>query len=260
MPFTNNTLLETSILSSSQINYNNKNHRSSKRFRPLVQCNHINQLTNEQCTADGFMECAHCDQICCPIHITQHQDELKQLRDNLLEDASETYITLSEMQVTDSRKQLQSNLVLWKTRMLIKIERIYGKLLDDVEESFIKVSSDFEVTKKNLANEFEENVSSKLERLSNKCDFYPHELDELRLSLNEMHIRIREARTSMINIDFGNGNMCLLDSDDRFELTNNIESPKIMIQTKPDIERILNGSYLRQFNIEIDNDSNHIPP
>ncbi|CAF1664166.1 unnamed protein product [Rotaria magnacalcarata] len=226
MPFTNNTLLETSILSSSQINYNNKNHRSSKRFRPLVQCNHINQLTNEQCTADGFMECAHCDQICCPIHITQHQDELKQLRDNLLEDASETYITLSEMQVTDSRKQLQSNLVLWKTRMLIKIERIYGKLL---------------------------------ERLSNKCDFYPHELDELRLSLNEMHIRIREARTSMINIDFGNGNMCLLDSDDRFELTNNIESPKIMIQTKPDIERILNGSYLRQFNIEIDNDSNHIP-
>ncbi|CAF3292747.1 unnamed protein product [Rotaria socialis] len=259
MPFTNDTLLETSILSSSQINFNNKNHRPSKRFRPLVQCNHIDKLTNEQCTADGFMECVHCDQICCLIHITQHQDELKQLRDNLLEEASETYITLSEMQVTDSRKQLQSNLVLWKTRMLTKIERIYGKLLDDVEESFVKVSSDFEVIKKNLANEFEENVSSKLERLSSKCDFYPHELDELRLSLNEMHIRIREARTSMINIDFGNGNMCLLDSDDRFEFTNNIESPKITIQTKPDIERILNGSYLRQFNIEIDNDSNHIP-
>lgn len=74
-----------------------------------------------------------------------------------------------------------------------------------------------------------------------------------------MHIRIREARTSMINIDFGNGNSCLLDNDDRIEFTNYIESPKVIIQTKPDIERILNGSYLRQFNIENDNDSNHIP-
>ncbi|CAF4003395.1 unnamed protein product, partial [Rotaria sp. Silwood1] len=68
MSLTNDTLLETSMLSSSQINVD-KNHRSSKRFRPLVQCNHINQQTNEQCTADGFMECVHCDKICCLIHI-----------------------------------------------------------------------------------------------------------------------------------------------------------------------------------------------
>ncbi|CAF0774813.1 unnamed protein product [Rotaria sordida] len=258
MSLTNDTVLETSMLSSSQINIE-KNRRSSKRFRPSVQCNHINKQTNEQCTADGFMECVHCDQICCLIHITQHQDELKHLRDNLVEEASETYITLSEMQATDSREQLQSNLALWKKQMLNKIERIYDKLLEDIEQSFIKVSSNFELTKKTLANEFEENISTKLERLSTKCDFYPHELDELRLALNEMHIRIREARTSIINIDFGNGNTCLLDNDDTFEYNNNIESPKIIIQTKPDIERILNGSYLRQFNIEIDNDSNHIP-
>ncbi|CAF5071966.1 unnamed protein product, partial [Rotaria sp. Silwood1] len=129
----------------------------------------------------------------------------------------------------------------------------------DIEQSFIKVSSDFELTKTNLANEFEENISTKLERLSTKYDFYPHELDELRLSLDKMHIRIHEARISIINIDFGNGNTCLLDNDDTFEYNNNIESPKIIIQTKPDIERILNNSYIRQFNIEIDNDSNYIP-
>jgi hypothetical protein len=63
-----------------------------------------------------------------------------------------------------------------------------------------------------------------------------------------MDIRIRDARTSIINIDFGNGNIGLLDNDDSF-----IESPKIIIQTKPDIERILNGSYLRQFTFEIEN-------
>jgi hypothetical protein len=74
-----------------------------------------------------------------------------------------------------------------------------------------------------------------------------------------MYIRIRDARTSIINIDFGNGNPCLIDNDDSFEYDNNIESPKIIIQTKPDIERILNDSYLRQFHIEIENTSNHIP-
>jgi hypothetical protein len=110
-----------------------------------------------------------------------------------------------------------------------------------------------------LANEFDENISSKLERLSTKCDFYPHELDELRLSLDEIDIRIRDARTSIINIDFGNGTNCLLDNNEAFEYDNDIESPKIIIQTKPDIERILNGSYLRQFNIEIETNSNYIP-
>jgi len=80
----NETLLETSIFSSSQIN-GDRNQRSSKRFRPSVQCNHIDKQTTEQCTADGFMECVHCDKICCLMHITQHQDELRQLRDNLVE-------------------------------------------------------------------------------------------------------------------------------------------------------------------------------
>jgi hypothetical protein len=119
----NDSLFETSIYSSSQIS------RSSKRFRPLVQCNHINKQTNERCTADGFMECVHCDQICCLNHITQHQDELKQYRDDLVQEASETYITLSELQVNDTREELQSNLSLWRKRMLNKIEQIYDALL-----------------------------------------------------------------------------------------------------------------------------------
>jgi hypothetical protein len=106
-----------------------KTHRSSKRFRPSVQCNHINRQTHEQCTSDGFMECVHCDKICCLIHITEHQDELRQLRDNLVEEANDIYLTLSEMQVTDTRDELQSNLSLWKKRMLNKIEQIYDKLL-----------------------------------------------------------------------------------------------------------------------------------
>ncbi|UJR35141.1 hypothetical protein I4U23_027912 [Adineta vaga] len=246
--------LETSIFSSSQLN-----RRSAKRFRPLIQCNHINNQTKEQCSADGFMECVHCDKICCLFHITQHQDELKQIRDQLVEEASETYLTLSEMQVTDTREQLQENLILWKKRMFNKIERIHHQLLDDVEQSFIKVNSEFELKKKNLIHDFDENISTKLERLSLKYDFYPHELDDLKMSLNEMFSRIRDARTSIINIDFGNGNPCLLDDDESFEYENNIESPKIIIQTKPDIERILNGSYLRQFQLENDNSTNHIP-
>jgi hypothetical protein len=75
---------ETSIISSSQIS-NDQNCRLSKRFRPSVQCNHIDKQTNEQCPADGFMECVHCDEICCLNHITQHQNELKQFRDNLVQ-------------------------------------------------------------------------------------------------------------------------------------------------------------------------------
>jgi hypothetical protein len=84
MSLRNDTLFETSIISSSQI-LNEQNRRLSKRFRPSVQCNHINKQTNEQCTADGFMECVHCDEICCLNHITQHQDELKKFRDDLVQ-------------------------------------------------------------------------------------------------------------------------------------------------------------------------------
>lgn len=73
-------LSETSMFSSSE-----RNRRSAKRFRPSVQCSHRNNQTNEQCTAEGFMECVHCDKICCLMHITQHQDELKQIRDRLVE-------------------------------------------------------------------------------------------------------------------------------------------------------------------------------
>ena len=114
----------------------------------------------------------------------------------------------------------------------------------------MKVSSDFELKKKNLANEFEESVSTKLERLSTKFDFYPHELDELRSALDEMYTRIRDARTASIDIDYGNGNTYLLENDHSFE------SPKINIQTKPNIEQILNKPFLRQFHIDVEDKSN----
>lgn len=154
------------------------------------------------------------------------------------------------MQVNDTREELQSNLVLWKKRMMNKIERIYEKLLVDVEKSFEQITDDLELKKKHLAQIFEENVSTKLERLSSKFDFYPHELDELRLSLNDIYHRIRDARTSLIDIDYGHGNTYLLENDNTFE------SPKIIIQTKVDIEKILNGSSHRQFLIPIEHHSN----
>lgn len=154
------------------------------------------------------------------------------------------------MQVNDTREELRSNLVLWKKRMLNKIERIYEKLLVDVENSFEEITDDLESKKKDLAHLFEETVSNKLERLSSKLDFYPHELNELRLSLNDIYHRIHDARTSLIDIDYGSGNTYLLENDNSFE------SPKIIIQTKVDIEKILNGSSLRQFHIDIEHPSN----
>jgi hypothetical protein len=42
------------------------------------------------------------------------------------------------MQVTDTREQLQSNLALWKKRMLNKIERIHEQLLGKQFRSFIE--------------------------------------------------------------------------------------------------------------------------
>ena len=59
--------------------------RLSKRFRPSVRCHHTDKNTENQCSADGFMECVHCDEICCLQHITEHQNELKQLRDQLVQ-------------------------------------------------------------------------------------------------------------------------------------------------------------------------------
>lgn len=58
---------------------------SVKRFRPSVQCQHVNKDDQQPCSADGFMECVHCDQICCLKHITEHQNELKEIRDKLVE-------------------------------------------------------------------------------------------------------------------------------------------------------------------------------
>lgn len=121
---------------------------------------------------------------------------------------------------------------------------------------------DFEAKKKTLANEFEANISTKLECLSRKTDFYPHELDELRLSLNDMYTRTRDARTSLIHIDYGNGNTFLLENDNSFQ------PPKILVQTKPNIELTLNSYYHRQFQIHFnnlthlhfDNSDKHVKP
>mgnify|MGYP006892768033 FL=1 len=77
----NDSLVDSS---SSQIPDNQIRH-PSKRFRPSVQCSHRDLQTNEQCSSDGFMECVHCEQICCLKHITQHQEELKVYRDELVQ-------------------------------------------------------------------------------------------------------------------------------------------------------------------------------
>jgi hypothetical protein len=133
--------------------------------------------------------------------------------------------------------------------MLNKIIQIQETLMDNVK-SFVKISLDFELKKKNLTNELNGNGLTKLKRLSTESDCYPHELDELQSSLDEMCIRIRDARTLLIDIDCGNDNIYLLENDNSFE------SPEIIIQTKPNIEQILNGPYLRQFYIDIEDDTN----
>ena len=46
-----------------------------------------------------------------------------------LQEASEVYLTLTEMQVTDNREQLQLNLIQWKQQMFNRIEQIHAKLL-----------------------------------------------------------------------------------------------------------------------------------
>lgn len=87
-------LFDTSIISPSQTHVD-PSRRLSKRFRPSVQCHHIDKQTNQQCTADGFMECVHCDEICCLNHITQHQNELKHYRDDLVQVRFPVAITFS---------------------------------------------------------------------------------------------------------------------------------------------------------------------
>ena len=118
---------------------------------------------------------------------------------------------------------------------------------EDVEQSFVNVNTEFETKKLSLGKEFDDEISSKLERLSIKNDFYPHELDELKLSLGEMTTHMRDARTSMVQIDFGHERTSLIEDEGQFEL------PKVIIQSKPDLESILNGSHLRQFHLDIDN-------
>jgi hypothetical protein len=83
--------------------------------------------------------------------------------------------------------------------MLNKIIQIQKTLIDNVEKSFVKISSDFELKKKNLTNEFNGNGLTKLKRLSTKSDCYPHELDELQSSVDEMCIRIRDKVTIHLN-------------------------------------------------------------
>lgn len=127
-----------------------------------------------------------------------------------------------------------------------------------MEKTFVTVTDEFEAKKQELSREFEGQVSTKLERLSNKADFYPHELDELKSSLKQLTVRIRETRTSVINIDYGNGIVPLIEDDQHqsFDDDQEFEIPKIVIQSKPDLERLINRSYLRQFQVECEEASN----
>ena len=96
---------------------NEQNFPVSKRFRPSVHCQHVDKGTDESCAADGFMECVHCERICCLKHITEHQNELKTIRDQFVQEANDIYLSLTEMQSSDTREELRSALDLWKKRM-----------------------------------------------------------------------------------------------------------------------------------------------
>ena len=111
-----------------------ENFRLTKRFRPSIRCQHENKLNDEICLADGFMECVHCERICCLKHITEHQNELKQIRDQFVEQADEIFLSLTDLQSADNRQELRIAADLWKKRMLKKIERNYSKLLGEKEK------------------------------------------------------------------------------------------------------------------------------
>ena len=119
------------------------------------------------------------------------------------------------------------------------------------------VTSEFEAKKKGLAQTFDEKISAKLEILANKADFYPHELDELRSALKQMTGRIHETQTSVININYGTGIAPIIDDDlnSSFDDEEDFQIPKIVIQNKPDVERIVNKPHLRHFQLDVDENS-----
>lgn len=254
-----------------------ENFRLTKRFRPSIRCQHENKLNDEICLADGFMECVHCERICCLKHITEHQNELKQIRDQLVEQADEIFLSLTDLQSADNRQELRIAVDLWKKRMLKKIERNYSKLLgekektetkcffnridflfsEEIEGAFVTVTSNFETKKKHLVETFESQISTKLENLSNKSDFYPHELDDLRSSLKQMTSRIEQSQTSMINIHFGSNVLSMVDDDENSLLDDeeDFQIPKIVIENRPDVEQIVNRPFFQLFQIEFEENS-----
>lgn len=118
-----------------------------KRFRPSIRCQHFQREISQLCSAEGFMECFHCNQICCFRHIVEHQNQLRTFKDKLVQvsnrsaikqnaklrflfqESNEVYLTIVEMKIDDNRQQIRNDLNLWKQTMFEQIETNFRQVL-----------------------------------------------------------------------------------------------------------------------------------
>lgn len=75
--------------------------------------------------------------------------------------------------------------------------------LEKVEEKFVEATEEFESKKKDLTKMFDEEISTQLEKLGEKNDFYPTEFEDLENSLKKISSKMVEAQSSSVQIDFG---------------------------------------------------------
>ena len=121
---------------------------------------------------------------------------------------------------------------------------------------FVTVVDDFDAKKRKLTQEFDQTISPIMENLSSKSDFYPHELIDLTTALKMMSVKMTDSRKSVIKVDFGHGVTSVINEKEPFYDSSEFQLPKILLETKPDIDRLLNGSCLRQCLFEEDIKSN----
>ncbi|CAF1148782.1 unnamed protein product [Didymodactylos carnosus] len=217
-----------------------------KRFRPVEPCRYIDPIDSVPCTSEAFLPCVCCDEYVCLEHMLEHQNLVKVERDKLLEKANETYVKLSAIELVDNRTKLYAPLSKWKIDVTEKLQKIYDEKFHEINQLYEEMGNEFEAKKNKYLTHFNEQLLHQMNKLSNKKDFYPTDLDQFRENLFEFDKHIEDeliiastSATQSIELQFNHAN----EFDMRL-----IRRKQVSID---DLEITLNSPCVRQFKISI---------
>ncbi|CAF0788930.1 unnamed protein product [Didymodactylos carnosus] len=160
--------------------------------RPDGNC----QQPTSPCERASFTQCPHCQRFLCLAHLVEHQNLMKQKRDQLFVQASDIHSLLASLKFDNEKyeQQLQMENEKWKEVEIARILQQYNDKKQKITLESQKVAEKFVENQKELVQHYAYTISTKIQELSKQIDLYPYEIDDFNSNLTSFDGSVQELK------------------------------------------------------------------